>query len=400
MEDLQKFGVPAADILGMRQTDAFRAADAVPGRARPRALRERLSAPCPRPTASAQRPGLIMAAIYRALLEEIERDGFRVLTQRTSLTPLRKFWIAWKTWVSRVAVVGAGYAGMAAAVTLAERGVPVTVFESGPVPGGRARRVVSQGTELDNGQHILVGAYTRAVPADAYWSACRRAPSLRVPLELRYARRVPAAQARLPDPACSRKDSAARDASDARAFHAFISLRKRSPSGCRKTFQCANLLEQHGQNGASGHYVWRPLCVSALNTPLELASAQVFAAVLRDSIAGAGGARSDFLLPQRRPVAPVPGARRRVRRAHGGEAALQTHRSATCGALQDGIRRGDRRGRRRTSSRRCVAGARARIRLPADLHLLPAVRGERRAGLPDARLLGRPGAVGVRPRQR
>ena len=48
----------------------------------------------------AQRPGLIMAAIYRSLLDEIERDGFRVLTQRTSLTPLRKFWIAWKTWVT------------------------------------------------------------------------------------------------------------------------------------------------------------------------------------------------------------------------------------------------------------------------------------------------------------
>ena len=48
----------------------------------------------------AQRPGLIMAAIYRTLLDEIERDGFRVLTQRTSLTPLRKFWIAWRTWVT------------------------------------------------------------------------------------------------------------------------------------------------------------------------------------------------------------------------------------------------------------------------------------------------------------
>jgi phytoene synthase len=47
-----------------------------------------------------QRPGLIMAAIYRTLLEEIERDGFQVLTQRTSLTPLRKFWIAWKTFLA------------------------------------------------------------------------------------------------------------------------------------------------------------------------------------------------------------------------------------------------------------------------------------------------------------
>jgi phytoene synthase len=41
-----------------------------------------------------------MAAIYRALLKEIERDGFRVLTHRTSLTPLRKFYIAWKTWLA------------------------------------------------------------------------------------------------------------------------------------------------------------------------------------------------------------------------------------------------------------------------------------------------------------
>ena len=46
----------------------------------------------------AQRPGLIMAAIYRTLLDEIARDGFQVLTQRTSLTPIRKLWIATRTW--------------------------------------------------------------------------------------------------------------------------------------------------------------------------------------------------------------------------------------------------------------------------------------------------------------
>jgi 15-cis-phytoene synthase len=45
----------------------------------------------------AQRAGLIMAAIYRTLLDEIARDGFEVLDRRTSLTPLRKLWIAWKT---------------------------------------------------------------------------------------------------------------------------------------------------------------------------------------------------------------------------------------------------------------------------------------------------------------
>jgi hypothetical protein len=47
----------------------------------------------------AQRPGLMMAAIYRTLLGEIERDGFHVLNQKISLTPLRKLWLAWKTYV-------------------------------------------------------------------------------------------------------------------------------------------------------------------------------------------------------------------------------------------------------------------------------------------------------------
>ena len=48
----------------------------------------------------AQRPGLMMAAIYRALLREIADDGFRVLQQRVALTPVRKLWIAWRTWVT------------------------------------------------------------------------------------------------------------------------------------------------------------------------------------------------------------------------------------------------------------------------------------------------------------
>ena len=51
----------------------------------------------PARTAAPSAPGLIMAAIYRTLLDEIARDGYHVLDQRTSLTPLRKLWIAWKT---------------------------------------------------------------------------------------------------------------------------------------------------------------------------------------------------------------------------------------------------------------------------------------------------------------
>jgi phytoene synthase len=98
-EDLQKFGVTTADILDCKQTPAFEqlmAFQAVRTKSLYSEAFEALSPEDRRP----QRPGLIMSAIYRTLLDELERDGFKVLNQRTSLTPLRKLWIAWKTWVT------------------------------------------------------------------------------------------------------------------------------------------------------------------------------------------------------------------------------------------------------------------------------------------------------------
>ena len=68
--------------------------------ARANAYYEKAYAELPAVDRKAQRPGLVMAAIYRTLLEEIRRDGSHVLTTRTSLTPIRKLWIAWKTWLT------------------------------------------------------------------------------------------------------------------------------------------------------------------------------------------------------------------------------------------------------------------------------------------------------------
>jgi phytoene synthase len=99
MDELKQFGVPAADILQARETPEFSRLMAFEA-SRAREHYGKAMQALPPADRKAQRPGLIMAAIYRTLLEEIERDGFRVLTQRTSLTPLRKFWIAWKTWVT------------------------------------------------------------------------------------------------------------------------------------------------------------------------------------------------------------------------------------------------------------------------------------------------------------
>jgi squalene-associated FAD-dependent desaturase len=179
---------------------------------------------------------------------------------------------------------------MAAAVTLAGQGVPVTVFESGPVPGGRARRVTTEGRELDNGQHILIGAYAEllrlmrlvGVPRDAL---------LRLPLELRYADgfRLRGAAGLL----FSRKIPLRERVNAVR----FMLALKRNAFRLPKDISVSALLHQYGQNGVIGHYVWRPLCVSALNTPPDQASAQVFATVLRDSLAAGPGA-SDLLLPR------------------------------------------------------------------------------------------------------
>ena len=99
MEDLKRFNVAAADILNARQTADFqRLMEFETNRAKDY-YRKAFDA-LPAVDRKAQRAGLIMAAIYRALLEEIERDGFQVLRTRTSLTPLRKLWIAWKTWIA------------------------------------------------------------------------------------------------------------------------------------------------------------------------------------------------------------------------------------------------------------------------------------------------------------
>ena len=99
IEDLQKFEVTAADIVHARPSERFTNLMRFQAR-RAQSYYERAFDALPAEDRRAQRPGLIMAAIYRQLLAEIERDGFQVLTQRTSLTPLRKFWIAWKTWVA------------------------------------------------------------------------------------------------------------------------------------------------------------------------------------------------------------------------------------------------------------------------------------------------------------
>ncbi len=98
LDEMERFGVTVADIAQARETDDFRRLMEFQIE---RALGYYRSAFAKLPAADrkSQRTGIIMAAIYQTLLEEIRADGCRVLTRRTSLTPIRKLWIAWKTWI-------------------------------------------------------------------------------------------------------------------------------------------------------------------------------------------------------------------------------------------------------------------------------------------------------------
>lgn len=95
VNELQQFDVKAHEILKRTYSDRFTALMRFQAQ-RAHALYEEAFAMLPAADRRAQKPGLMMASIYRTLLREIEADNFQVLHQRVSLTPLRKLWLAWK----------------------------------------------------------------------------------------------------------------------------------------------------------------------------------------------------------------------------------------------------------------------------------------------------------------
>jgi phytoene synthase len=98
LDELQRFGLSADDVISLREDERFaRLVTFQIERAREHYAKA--LALLPAADRKAQRPGLVMAAIYRALLDEIEASGGKVLNQRIALTPIRKLWIAWKTWL-------------------------------------------------------------------------------------------------------------------------------------------------------------------------------------------------------------------------------------------------------------------------------------------------------------
>ena len=200
-----------------------------------------------------------------------------------------------------VAVIGGGYAGMAAAVTLAEAGIGCSVFEAGKTLGGRARRIEYRGEVIDNGQHILVGAYTELLRlmclVGVANSSLRRVPlTLSIPpgFLLRATR-----TALLPGSlqlAWALLSAKGLSLADKLAAIRFMQALKRNKFHVDASMSIATLLAELKQPQNLIDHLWQPLTISAMNTPLGSASAQVFANVLRDSLASRREA-SDLLLP-------------------------------------------------------------------------------------------------------
>lgn len=201
------------------------------------------------------------------------------------------------------AVAGGGWAGFAAAVELVRAGHRVTVFEAARTLGGRARRVSIDGRELDNGQHIMLGAYSESLRIMRAVGVDLRSAVLTLPLQMRY---PPAGGGmdflapRLPAPlhlgiALLRARGLSR--ADKMALARFSTTARWMDWRLNNDCSVTELLERFDQTPRLVALMWRPLCLAALNTPPERASAQVFLAVLRDSL-GANRAASDMLLPR------------------------------------------------------------------------------------------------------
>ncbi len=98
LDEMQRFDVKVSDVLAARAVEGFVPLMRLQAE-RARAVYQDALARLPEIDRKAQRAGLMMGAIYSALLTEIERENFQVLHQRIALTPLRKLWLAWRTWV-------------------------------------------------------------------------------------------------------------------------------------------------------------------------------------------------------------------------------------------------------------------------------------------------------------
>ena len=193
--------------------------------------------------------------------------------------------------MTNVTIVGGGWAGLAAAVELCQNGVPVTLLEATRQLGGRARCVAFDAERVDNGQHLMIGAYRETLRLLALVHATHAPPIVRRRLQLRMhtaAEKFSLTAPNLPAPLhlvaalLSARGISAGERRNALRFCIALAWRRFELAD---DISLAQLLAQHRQTPRLIECLWEPLCLATLNTPLNEASAQVFLAVLRDAFA-------------------------------------------------------------------------------------------------------------------
>jgi len=206
--------------------------------------------------------------------------------------------------IPRIGVIGGGWAGCAAAVKLAEAGYSVHLFEGMRILGGRARAVQLDDHKLDNGQHIMLGAYSQTLAMMKQVGIDCDQAFLRLPLQMRYPKDsggMDFLAPHLPAPLhmiVALWRAKGLSVADKHALARFSTAARWMGWHLNEDCSVAELLHRFDQTPRLTALMWRPLCLAALNTPTEEASANVFLAVLRDSL-GAKRPASDMLLPRK-----------------------------------------------------------------------------------------------------
>jgi squalene-associated FAD-dependent desaturase len=235
----------------------------------------------------------------------------------------------------RVAVVGAGWAGLAAAVESTQRGHAVTLYEMAAQAGGRARQVDQDGHALDNGQHILIGAYTHTLALMRCVGMDPAAAFLRMPMRLATPDGIGLHLPGGPPALAFMRGVLAH-----RGWRLRDKLQLLSTAGgwMLQGFRCAEGLSvadlTHRLPAAVREFLIDPLCVAALNTPAADASGTVFLRVLHDALAS-GPSSADLLLPRQRLSALLPDPALRWLASAGGRIRLG-HRVETLAAHSAG----------------------------------------------------------------
>lgn len=227
----------------------------------------------------------------------------------------------------KLAIIGAGWAGMAAAVEAIAAGLGVVIFEASRTLGGRARAVPDRlpddtPVSLDNGQHILIGAYSETLRLMQHVGIDPELVLLRLPLTLLFPD-----GAGLRFPAWPTPLDALAGIVGAHGWHLQDkwSLLRVAGTWWLRGFQCgAKVSVAQLCQGLSPHVMAdliEPLCISALNTPARRASAQVFLRVMKDALFGIKGG-SNLLLPRVDLSALFPAPGSRYLRQHGAQVHL------------------------------------------------------------------------------